>query len=68
VTIVRTVPAPHSRPGRMPGRGDLSEHLIVLADDAGHRAVAVWLRVSDPKSLWPNHIRHTSGSNPDNPP
>jgi bifunctional DNase/RNase len=52
VKIVRTVPVLTSRPGRMPKRGALSDHLVVLADDAGRRAVPLWLRVSDPKSLW----------------
>jgi hypothetical protein len=32
--------------------GRESEHLVVLADDIGHRAVPLWLRVSDAKSLW----------------
>jgi hypothetical protein len=52
VTIVRIVPALSSRPGRARGGRAESEHLIVLADEMGHRAVPLWLRVSDAKSLW----------------
>jgi hypothetical protein len=48
VTTVRIVP----RPGWGPGGSVRSEILIVLADDTGHRALPLWLRVSDPKSLW----------------
>jgi hypothetical protein len=63
VTIVRTVPALASRPGRMPPESSgLSEHLIVLADDAGHRAVPLWLRLSDPKSLWHQLDRPAEGT------
>jgi bifunctional DNase/RNase len=50
--IVRVVPALSSRPGRVPGGSAQSEHLVVLADDMGRRAVPLWLRVSDAKSLW----------------
>ncbi len=33
------------RPGKLPNGGFLTlGHLVVLADDAGHRAVPVWLR------------------------
>jgi hypothetical protein len=36
------------RPGKLPNGGYLTRgHLVVLADDAGHRAVPVWLR-ADP--------------------
>ncbi len=52
MTTVRAVTAPHFRRGPMPQRGVQSEHLIVLSDDTGHRAAPLWLRVSDPKSLW----------------
>jgi bifunctional DNase/RNase len=63
VTIVRIVFTLRSRPGATPdGSGvtdpRLSQHLIVLADDAGHRAVPLWLRVFGAKQLlvllgWP---------------
>ncbi len=52
MTIVRAVTALHPRRGPMPQGGVLSELLIVLADDTEHRAVPLWLRVSDPKSVW----------------
>jgi hypothetical protein len=56
VTIVRIVFTLRSRPGRMPdGSGvtdpRLSHHLIVLADDTGHRAVPLWLRIAGYKEL-----------------
>jgi hypothetical protein len=52
VTIVRIVLA-DSRTGRPPGGGDVNgQHLIVLADDTGHRAVPLWLRGLDFKLLW----------------
>ena len=47
MTIVRIV----RWPGRVPEGSDVTgRDLIVLADDAGHRAVPLWLRVS--KELW----------------
>jgi hypothetical protein len=53
VTVVRMVFALRSRPGGMPDRSGLTaEHLIVLADDTGHRAVPLWIRVIDSKVLW----------------
>jgi hypothetical protein len=52
VTIVRIVPALRSRPGKAPDGSAESEHLIVLADDTGQRAVPLWLRIPDPKRLW----------------
>jgi RNA polymerase sigma-70 factor, ECF subfamily len=43
----------HPRPGDLgDGRFAVSEFLIVLADDAGHRAVPLWLSASDGASLW----------------
>jgi hypothetical protein len=48
VTTVRIVPARHIRPPRAPDGSDVPDwwphqRLIVLADDAGHRAVPLWL-------------------------
>jgi hypothetical protein len=52
VTIVRIVLA-DPRTGRVPeGSAVNGQQLIVLADDAGHRAVPLWLRVIDAKLLW----------------
>jgi hypothetical protein len=52
VTIVRIVLA-DPRSGRVPeGSAVNGRQLIVLADDAGHRAVPLWLRVIDAKLLW----------------
>jgi len=52
VTIVRIVLA-DPRTGRPPDGGAVNgKQLIVLADDAGHRAVPLWLRVIDAKLLW----------------
>jgi hypothetical protein len=50
VTTVRIVYAQHIRPARAPDGSDdpdwrLHQQLIVLADDAGHRAVPIWLRI-----------------------
>jgi hypothetical protein len=50
VTTVRIVYAQHIRPARVPDGSDdpdwrLHQQLIVLADDAGHRAVPLWLRI-----------------------
>jgi len=43
----------HPRPGDLgDGRFAVSEFLIVLADDAGQRAVPIWLSSSDGASLW----------------
>ena len=58
MTIVRVVFALHSRPGGtttalksgVPA-ARLAQHLIVLVDDAGQRAVPLWLRVRDAKPL-----------------
>jgi len=53
VTFVRLVFTLRSRPGGMPdGSGVTAEHLVVLADDTGHRAVPLWLRILDSKVLW----------------
>ena len=46
MTIVRVV----RWPGGVPGSMVTGRDLIVLADDTGHRAVPLWLRV--PKQLW----------------
>ena len=48
MTTVRIVPARHIRPARAPDGSDVPDwwphqRLIVLADDAGHRAVPLWL-------------------------
>ena len=48
MTTVRIVPARHIRPPRAPDGSDVPDwrphqRLIVLADDAGHRAVPLWL-------------------------
>jgi hypothetical protein len=56
VTIVRVVFTLRSRPGGMPGGSGvtvprLSQALIVLADDTGHRAVPFWLRIAGYKEL-----------------
>jgi hypothetical protein len=50
VTTVRMVYAQHIRPARAPDGSDdpdwrLHQQLLVLADDAGHRAVPLWLRI-----------------------
>jgi len=50
--IVRIVLA-DPRSGRVPeGSSVNSQQLVVLADDTGHRAVPLWLRVIDAKLLW----------------
>ncbi|HTX25592.1 MAG TPA: hypothetical protein VME19_01095 [Streptosporangiaceae bacterium] len=47
MTIVRIAHV-EPRPGKLPNGGYLTlGHLVVLADDAGHRAVPVWMR-ADP--------------------
>jgi hypothetical protein len=56
VTTVRIVLTRHNRPARAPDGGDvpdrrLHQRLIVLADDAGHRAVPLWLQVYGNKEL-----------------
>ena len=56
MTTVRIVPARHIRPARAPDGSDvpdwrLHQRLIVLADDPGHRAVPLWLRVYGDKEL-----------------
>jgi hypothetical protein len=57
VTTVRIVHAlRHNRPARAPDGSDVPDwrqvqRLIVLADDAGHRAVPLWLRVFGQKEL-----------------
>src|SRR5262249_5885215 len=48
MTTVRIVPVRHIRPARAPDGRDVPDwwphpRLIVLADDAGHRAVPLWL-------------------------
>ena len=48
MTTVRIVPTRHIRPARAPDGSDVPgwwphQRLIVLADDAGHRAVPLWL-------------------------
>ena len=56
MTIVRIVLSHHNRPARAPDGSDvpdyrLHQRLVVLADDAGHRAVPLWLRVWGDKEL-----------------
>ncbi len=57
MTTVRIVHAlRHNRPARAPDGSDVADwrlvqRLIVLADDAGHRAVPLWLRVWGQKDL-----------------
>ena len=56
MTTVRIVLTRHNRPARAPDGSDvpdwrLHQRLIVLADDAGHRAVPLWLRVFGDKEL-----------------
>ena len=57
MTTVRIVHAlRHNRPARAPDGSDVADwrlvqRLIVLADDAGHRAVPLWLRVWGQKEL-----------------
>ena len=63
MTTVRIVLSHHNRPARAPDGSDvpdrrLHQRLIVLADDAGRRAVPLWLRVWGDKELlgrlgWP---------------
>ena len=48
MTTVRIVPARHIRPPRAPDGSDVPDwwphqRLVVLADDAGHRVVPLWL-------------------------
>ena len=48
MTIVRIVLSHHNRPARAPDGSDVPDwwphqRLIVLADDAGHRAVPLWV-------------------------
>ena len=56
MTTVRIVLSHHNRPARAPDGSDvpdrrLHQRLIVLADDAGRRAVPLWLRVWGDKEL-----------------
>ena len=56
MTTVRIVLTRHNRPERAPDGSDvpdwrLHQRLVVLADDAGHRAVPLWLRVWGDKEL-----------------
>ena len=56
MTTVRIVLTRHNRPARAPDGSDvpdwrLHQRLIVLAEDAGHRAVPLWLRVFGDKEL-----------------
>ena len=63
MTTVRIVLSHHNRPARAPDGSEvpdyrLHQRLVVLADDAGHRAVPLWLRVWGDKELlsrlgWP---------------
>ncbi len=56
MTTVRIVLSHHNRPARAPDGSDvpdyrLHQRLIVLADDAAHRAVPLWLQVYGSKEL-----------------
>ena len=56
MTTVRIVLSHHNRPARAPDGSEvpdyrLHQRLVVLADDAGHRAVPLWLRVYGDKEL-----------------
>ena len=56
MTTVRVILSHHNRPARAPDGSDvpdwrLHQRLVVLADDAGHRAVPLWLRVYGSKEL-----------------
>ena len=56
MTTVRIVLSHHNRPARAPDGSDvpdgrLHQRLVVLADDAGHRAAPLWLRVYGDKEL-----------------
>jgi RNA polymerase sigma-70 factor, ECF subfamily len=52
MTRVRIARA-EARPGDLgDGRFAVNQVLVVLADDAGHRAVPVWLNASDGGTLW----------------
>jgi hypothetical protein len=56
VTTVRIVLTRHNRPARAADGSDVPDHrlhqrLVVLADDANHRAVPPWLRVYGDKEL-----------------
>ena len=56
MTTVRIVLTRHNRPARAPDGSDvpdyrLHQRLIVLADDPGHRAAPLWLRVWGDKEL-----------------
>jgi hypothetical protein len=68
VTTVRIVHAlRHNRPARAPDGSDvpdwrLYQRLIVLADDAGHRAVPLWLRVFGRKELLSRVGRPAAGA------
>jgi hypothetical protein len=56
VTTVRVILSHHNRPARAPDGSDLPDYrlhqrLIVLADDAAHRAAPLWLQVYGSKEL-----------------
>ena len=56
MTNVRIILSHHNRPARAPDGSDvpdwrLHQRLVVLADDAGHRAVPLWLQVYGNKEL-----------------
>ena len=54
-TLMTTVRIAHAepRPGKLPGGRFAIDHvLVVLADDAGHRALPIWLPGPDGHSLW----------------
>jgi hypothetical protein len=62
VTNVRIVLSHHNRPARAPDGSDvpdwrLHQRLVVLADDAGRRAVPLWLRVFGRKELLSRMVR-----------
>ncbi len=49
----------HAEP--RPGRLSTSHVLVVLADDAAHRALPIWLNASDGRSLWRLHEQRGAG-------
>src|ERR1700721_2000003 len=60
VTTVRIAHA-EPRPGRLANGGfDTRGHLVVLADDAGHQAVPIWLR-GDPGAGDLEHLIESDG-------
>jgi RNA polymerase sigma-70 factor, ECF subfamily len=51
----------HAKP--RPGRLSASRVLVVLADDAGHRALPIWMNAHDGRSLW--HLSERPAAGPE---